>query len=40
MEALDMSIPLASATSVIWVLDLHHEVGLNMGIILVYNLSM
>ena len=40
MEATDMSAPLASATSAIWVRDRHHEVRLGMGIILMYNMSM
>ena len=39
IEATDMSSSLASATSVIWVRDHHHEVGLGMGIILMYNMS-
>ena len=39
MEAMDMSAPLASATSAILVRDHHHEVGLIMGIILMYNMS-
>ena len=36
MEAMDMSAPLASA---IWVRDHHHEAGLIMGIIFMYNMS-
>ena len=40
MEAMDMSVPLASVSSAIWVQDHHHEVGLCMGIILMYNMSM
>ena len=40
MEAMDMSAPLASATSAIWVWDNHHEVRFGMGIILMYNMSM
>ena len=40
MEAMDMSAPLASVTSAIWVGDNHHEVGFGMGIILMYNMSM
>ena len=39
MEAMDMSAPLALATWAIWVQDHHHEVGLVMGIILMYNMS-
>ena len=38
-EAMDMSAPLASVTLAIWVRDHHHEVGLVMGIILMYNMS-
>ena len=34
-----MSAPLASATSAIWVRDHHHEVGVIMGIILMFNMS-
>ena len=40
MEARDMSAPLASATSAILVRDHHYEVGFNMRIILMYNMSM
>ena len=40
VEAGDMSALLASATSAIWVRDIHHEVGLAMGITLMYNMSM
>ena len=39
MEAEDMSAPLSSALSAVEVRDLHHEVGLAMGIILMYNMS-
>ena len=31
---------LALASLAIWVWNLHHEVGLGMGIILMYNMSM
>ena len=40
MEAMDMSAPLASVTSAIWVGDNHHEVGFDMRIILMYNMPM
>ena len=39
MEAMDMSAHLVSVMSAIEVSDLHHEVRLSMGIILVYNMS-
>ena len=38
MYALDMSAPLEK-TSAKWVQDLHHEVRLGVGIILMYNMS-
>ena len=40
MKAMDMSAPpLGLAMLAIWVRDHHHEVGLVMGIILMYNMS-
>ena len=40
MEAMDMLAPLASDTLAVEVQDLHREVRLVVGIILMYNMSM